>query len=171
MADEATRSQRALQDFRAQNPDIANDARASAAVERDLYDLQVEDMKGLGVDETKLPTSPREIADWHRWYRANGYAVKSVPDLLTTAIDRFNEWRKPAAVVTPAPPPIPDVRTPAVQDSDDRLARRANVPQQPTRTVAPRPDAQSQPPPQRDRSDIVREMIMNRGRPRGRVVA
>lgn len=177
LADESVRSTRFLTEFKDKHPEIANDPRASAAIERDLYDLQVEDLRkiapSLGLKDDQLPTSPAEIADWHKYYRAHGQPIRSASELLTTATDGFLEWKgvKKAASSPPVAEPRDPKPAPRLAVNIDRAARLANVQQQPTRTVTPRPDASNQPPPQRDRSDVVRQMISARGKPRGRVVA
>ena len=166
MRNEAIRSQKILKEFEGQHPDLAKDQYALAAMRARLIELQTDDLKGLGLDEAQIPKSGDEIANWHMWYRQKGHSVRDVDVLLKTARDDFMAWRgvetkQPAATKTGAP---------RVEVTVDRQQRRAAIQQQPSRTVAPKPDQVTQPTPQRDRSSIVQDMIAARGRPRQKVV-
>jgi hypothetical protein len=109
------------------------------------------------------------IANWHLWYRTNGYKVRNIPDLLTTAHDEFLAWK---GVEKPKPKDEPAVRQaePRVEVNVDRTQRRAVIPQQPSRTTAPRQPTQTQAAQPRDRSDVVAKMIADRAKPRGKVM-
>ena len=75
-----------------------NDVRASAAIERDLYDQQLEDLRTAGMDldgwrdGLQRDPTPAEIAQAHKHFRAAGAKVQSVDKLLERAEERFNEW-------------------------------------------------------------------------------
>lgn len=177
MQDEGARAMKVLTDFEGQHPEIAKDKRARAAIESDVFDLQVEDIAALGVDPAKLrpdgqPPTSGDVALAHRWYRAKGFKVRTPQELLETATKNFMDWKgvkqDPKPDQTPADPA--SKAAPRVDLTVDRTARRQAIPQQPSRTVAPKPDAQ-QAPQARDRSDIVRSMAAKRNEPRGRVVA
>jgi hypothetical protein len=166
MRNEAIRSQKILKDFEGQHPDLAKDENAVAVMRTRLFQLQRDDLKALGLDEAQIPTSEKDISDWHMWYRQKGHGVRDVDVLLKTARDDFMKWKgikeQPAAPTNNA--------APRVEVTVDRQQRRAAIPQQPSRTVAPKPDAIAQPAPQRSRSDIVQDMINARGRPRQKVI-
>lgn len=176
LRDEGARSSKVLADFLGQHADIAADPMARAAVEYKVYELQVADLKALGVDPAQIqtatgaPPTPADIAMAHRWYRANGFAVKSPKDMLETATSDFLAWK---GVKTPTPEPTADPATraaPRVDITVDRTARRQAIPQQPSRTAMPQQGGNTPAAPQaRDRSDIVASMAATRGKPRGKV--
>jgi hypothetical protein len=155
------KSQKALAEFRAANPDLDKDPLAQVAIEKTMYDLYREEIVKLGLDEAQIPTDPKTLANWHRFYRVNGHAVSHTPDLLNRAKDRVDAWRggpsKPAQQ-----PQAPRREAPRVHVNVDRTARREAIPTQPTRSVAPRPDAQRAPT-QQTGSDIVAQMRRARG--------
>lgn len=173
LRDEGTRAAKVLKDFEEAHPEIANDKRARAAIESDILDLQVEDIKALGIDPDKLrpdgnPPTPGDIAVAHRWYRANGFQVRSPQEMLETATKEFLNWKgvagdKPAGTAPRAAPRV-DVTV-------DRTARRQAIPQQPSRSAAPQPATPAAPAQPRDRSEIVRAEMARRNLARGRVVA
>lgn len=169
LRDEVARSSRFLKDFQDANQDLAADSLAHAVIERKLYDLQVEDIKALGIDDAKLPKTPTDIANWHLWYRANGYKVRNIPELLGTARDEFKKWKgvEPKAKTDE---PAPRKVEPRVEVTVDRSQRRAAIPQQPSRTVAPKSDARQAAAQPRDRSTVVQDMIAARAKPRGKVM-
>jgi hypothetical protein len=168
---ESERSARFLQEFEGQFPDLAQDEFASAAMEKHLYRLQREDLvklaRAYGKDESQVPTDPRKIANWHLWYRTQGHDVRDVPNLLKQARDNFIAWRGTApSSAQPAPRTPAQPSTPQPRVVVNREVRREAIPQQPTRTVTPRPDSQANPPQPRDRAAIVRDMIAQRAKPR-----
>lgn len=173
LRDEAARTAKVLTDFRAQNPELAEDKMASAAMEARVMDLQVEDLKALGIDPSKIPTptgvvTPGDIATAHRFYRAEGFSVRSPATMLETAKNDVLQWMGKNEGKAPDPAPKAE---PRVDLTVDRTQRRQAIPQQPSRTGTPKPDAQQQRPAQaRDRSDIVAGMIAARNKPRNRVV-
>lgn len=167
MRNDSMRSQKVLNDFTGQNPELANDKFASAAIERHIYDLQLEDLRKLGLPEEQLPTTPKEVANWHQHYRVEGHEVRDAATLLTTARDDFMAWRGKSSV---SPQPAVREGAPKVTVTVDRQARRAAIQPQPTRTVAPKPDSVTNPPVQRDRSDVVRQMMVDRAKPRRQVL-
>jgi hypothetical protein len=156
------RSQKALADFTAANSELAGDDIASLAIEREMYKLYREDIVALGViDEAQIPSDPRTLANWHRWYKVNGQTVRSTPDLLTKAKENFVAWRGTSPKPTQQ---APRKEAPRVEINVDRDARRAAIPLQPTRAVAPRRDAVLTPKPNSD-SDVVKAMRRARGQP------
>lgn len=171
LRDEGARTAEVLDTFKTQHPELANDPMAGAAIERRMYDLQIDDLKKLGVDPSKIPTesgkvTPADIAVAHRYYRANGFKVRGPADMLEQATNDFVTWKGGDKTVDPTTPQAP----PRIEVRVDRDQRRQSIPQQPSRTAPPRTPAQ-QPPQQRDRSSIVQDMLAARNKPRGRVVA
>ena len=153
------RSQQALKDFTDANPELAKDDLASMAIERSMYALYREDILKLGVvDEAQIPTDTGVLANWHRYYRVHGQPVRSTPELLNAAKDRFVTWRGQRA---PTPQPARK-EAPRVNVNVDRTERRLAIPNQPTRAVAPRRDVQ-QTPQRTTGSDVVAEMRKARG--------
>jgi hypothetical protein len=162
-ANDNAKSGKAMKAFIESNPEIANDKRASQAMENELYDIQREEMIALGLDELKLPKSTTDIALWHQFYRIHGHPVSAPDQMLNEAKSRFDKWRgvpsngqqsqqqrKPAA--------------PRVEVNVDRNARRAQLPNQPTRTMTPpqlqRSQQQTGP---KDRSSTIMDMRRARG--------
>jgi len=175
LSDEGARAAKVLKDFEDQHPEIAKDKRARAAIEADVLDLQIEDIKALGIDPDRIrpdgqPPTPGDIALAHRWYRSKGFQVRSPQQMLETASKNFLEWK---GVKTPEPNPADpgNKAPPRVEVTVDRAARRQAIPQQPSLSGA-KPRAPAQAPAQpRDRSSIVQDMMANRNKPRGRIVA
>ena len=165
MRNEAIRSQKILKDFEGQHPDLAKDENAFAVMRARLIQLQRDDLKGLGLDEAQIPQSGDEIANWHMWYRQKGHSVRDVDVLLKTARDDFMNWKG-----VKEQPADPARAAPRVEVTVDRQQRRTAIQQQPSRTVAPNPDAITQAAPARDRSAIVQDMINARGKPRMKVI-
>lgn len=176
LRNEAARSQRFLKEFEGKNPDLADDPIANAAIERLLYDFQRDDLVKLmaasGVDESRVPTNPNQIAKWHLHYRTEGQSVRDVPTLLKEAAGKVRDWRGPpkAEPAPPVAPPAPTPAAPRIEVAVDRSKNRASIPQQPTRTVAPRPDAVTQPAPPRDRQSVVQGVMAQRSKLRGRML-
>lgn len=165
-ADELARNHKTLEDFKNDNPDIATDPRAVAAIKQDIATMQYEDLKALGFTDQQLPNQAdqKELGRWHAHYRSEGAKVRPMSTLMETAVTGFREWHKGTPAETPAEPVQ---AKPRVVVKLDRTERRETIPQQPNRSVAPRPDtAQSQP---RDRSSVVADMVAARQRPRQRV--
>lgn len=169
LKDEGARTAKVLQEFKEKYPDIANDPYADAVIQTKLYHLQVEDMKAMGVDPSKLQTptgvvTPADVAMAHRWYRSEGYGVRHADDMLETAIQEYRTWK---GVKPPPQPADPAAKAaPRVDISVDRTARRAAIPQQPSRAAAPRAAQEAAPQP-RDRSSIVQDEIARRQTLRG----
>lgn len=162
MRNEAVRSQRVLEEFKGQHADLAQDPMARAAIETRLYDLQAEDLRKLGIDDATLPTNPAELSKWHLFYRTEGHTVRDAETLLKTARDDFLTWRG----VEKEKPAAPKAE-PRIEVSVDRTARRASIPQQPTRTVTPKPNSVVADKPPRSRSDIIQAEIVRRNKLRG----
>lgn len=172
LRNESARSQRFLKEFEGENPELADDPIANAAIERLLYDFQRDDLVKLmaasGVEESKVPTNPNQIAKWHLYYRTEGHPVRDVPTLLKEAAGKVKAWKGTTADPPPAPAPTP--APPRIEVAVDRSKNRASIPQQPSRTVAPRPDAVTQPAPPRDRSSVVQGVMAQRSKLRGRML-
>jgi hypothetical protein len=151
-------AQKALADFTAANPHIANDPDASVMMENRIYSIYRDEIAKLGVDEAKIPKDPRSLADWHRWYRIHGDNVSKPADLLIQA-GKHVESRLFASTTKQAAKPKVAGR---VEVNVDRTERRAAIPNQPTRAVAPRRDAVAAPV-QNPRSAAVAEMRKARG--------
>lgn len=166
LRDEGARSMQVLSEYEKSHPEIATDDMARAAIESRVIALQVEDLKALGVDINALrradgspANTPADIAQAHRYYRAEGFKVRSPQQLLQQATEDFLAWKGTAQASAP-------VRqgAPRIEVSQERVARRQAVPQQPSRTVAPKPAPAA--PQTRSRSDIVQEMMAARMKPR-----
>lgn len=154
------RVQVVLKTFSDANPDIANDPIAAQAIEQFVYRLTRAEIEKLGdVDASKIPQNPAELANWHRFYRINGRSVSTAEALLEGAKGEYLKWK--GVSEQPKLPPIP--AKPRVEVNVDRSARRANIPNQPTRSVAPRSDAQARPTEGRSRSDTIMKMRQQRG--------
>jgi hypothetical protein len=105
----------------------------------------------------------------HRWYRAEGFQVRTPADLLERATGDFLEWRGVKKKDEPVDPATPKA-APRIEVTVERTQRRQTIPQQPDRAVAARTPAQPTPPvSEADRSAIVQEMLRRRNLPRGRV--
>ena len=169
LQDEGARSQKVLADFIQEHAELAADPYSEAVIQRGVYDIQVADLKAIGIEANTLqtahggPATPADIAMAHRWYRTKGLNLTSPKDMLETSVSKFLKWKgvepnKPAttpAVTTKAPP--------RVEVTVDRTARREAIPQQPSRAAAPQRASVNQPAPlPRDRSDTVRQMMARR---------
>lgn len=164
LKDEGARTQKVLTEFESQHPEIASDEDARAVIERRVTRLQLEDIKALGVDPAQLEVS---VADAHRYYRAQGYKVRTPHDMLEKAVDEFVTWKGGAK----AKQTVETVKgEPRIEVTVDRTTRRQAIQQQPSRTVVPKQAATGAAQP-RDRSDIVASVVAARQRPRGKVVA
>lgn len=169
--DEMARSKKVLTDFQnaEENADIAKDPLANAVIERKLYDLQMDDLKALGVDETVMRAQlgrnpgPADVANWHLFYRAEGFSVRPVGDLLKQATTEYKAWKGNGVDDKPSG------ETGKVEVVIDRTTRRAAIPQQPTRSSAPKRPSGARPT-EPDRSSIVQNMIAQRQKPRGSVI-
>lgn len=154
------RSQKALKAFTDANPDLANDRIAAMAIEQGMYDLYKEDILKLGfVTEDKLPRTNQELANWHRFYRVNGYEMRNTSDLLEASKGKFLEWRgeKPGQQSQQRT----QKTAPRISVSVDRDQRRQAIPLQPSRASAPRRDTTAPVP--GDRSAVVANMRKARG--------
>lgn len=174
--DEVSRSQRQLADFEAQHPELSSDPMARAVIERTVYDLQVEDLKNIGFDPSQHGLhTPAQIAQAHLQARVEGRNVRQPGTLLGTATETFQTWRGPQPKAADAQPTDPNPQPepqPRVQVRVERDQRRQAIPQQPSRSAAPRPVSSQPAAPQvRDRSAIVQDMKARRGLARGQITA
>lgn len=175
LRDEGARTKQVLQDFKDQNPELAADPIAHAAMERVMLDLQIEDLRKIGVDLTKLrrdsqPPNATDIANAHRWYRTEqGFAsLRSPETMLVAAKDKVLAWKGVARTEPPADP-VRQQGAPRVEISVNRADRRAAVQPQPQRAAAPQQRQPSQQPAlPRDRSDVVNAMQKRSAIQRGR---
>lgn len=157
-----SRSQKALKAFSDANPDLAKDEIAAMAIEANMYKLYSEDMKALGLDESQIPKDKTARANWHRFYRVNGYEVRPTSELLNAAKDNFLKWR--GGQQGQSGQPAPRKAQPRVEvnlNRENRDTRRAAIPNQPSRTSVPRRDASA--PAQKTGSDVVAGMRKARG--------
>lgn len=161
IGNDLAKSQADLKAFMDQNPDLANDEIANVVLEKHMYDIYREDITKLGIDPAVIPKDNSELANWHRFYRVDGKDVRTTADALKEAKGRYDKWR---GVAKPSPQPQRQ-QTPRVEVNVDRTARREAIPNQPTRAVAPRPDAVRQAPTRKSRHDIIMDMRRSRGRP------
>jgi len=153
------RSQKALKDFGTAHPELADDEDAAMLIERRMYILYREDMKKLGLDDSQIPKDNAEAANWHRFYRVNGYEVRPTSALLEAAGKHVSK-RLGVGQVDPSSQPQRKEK-PRVAVNVDRDARRQNIPLQPQRAVVPRRDVV--PAAQKGGSAIVAEMRKARG--------
>ena len=163
------RANRVGKAFEEANQELANDPFARDAIMSQCIRLQVEDLRGvykqLGIDEAVLPfpKTADQIAHFHTFYRTKGLG-RDPETLLNASKDQFLAWKNGGTKPAAAEPPK---GKPRVEISVERRVRRASIPQQPSRTVNPRPDVrpQQQPAPQ-DRSSIVLAMKAARNAPK-----
>jgi hypothetical protein len=174
LRDDGARTAKVLETFKKDHPEFATDPLSQAALERQMYTLQADDLRQLGLDPDALvegrPTTPADIASAHKWYRANGMQVRPPDVLLGEAARAVSEWRG----VKPPPPPadpavVPDPQRGAPRIVVNRDARREAIQPQPSRSAAPRQPAQPVAPP-RDRSAIVAAEKARRAGLRGTVL-
>ena len=155
-----SKSQKALKDFVAANPELNGDKMAARAIEQTLYDIYEEDIVKLGVvDADKIPTDPKAKAEWHRFYRVHGHPVRTAAEALEEAKTRVMRWRgNPAPAQQQQQRKAPD----RVDVNVNRTERRAAIPNNPSRSVSPRPDSASAPK-ATSRSDVIANMRKARG--------
>lgn len=153
------RSQKQLAQFSAANPDLAADRIASMAIGEGMYDLYREEILALGIEESKLPKTKNELANWHRFYRVHGYEVSSTTDLLNKSKDKFLKWKGVSSKPAPQNQQPSRREAPRVRVNVNRDDRRMAIPVQPERGVAPRRDA----PPPANGSAVVAQMRKARG--------
>jgi hypothetical protein len=153
-----SRSQKALKTFTDSHPELKDDEVAAQVIEANLYKVYREDLVALGLDESKLPKSNKELANWHRLQRIHGFPVKDTTTALNEAHERMQKWR---GTSTTAKPQAPRKEAPRVQVNVDRTERRAAIPNQPSR--ASLPPRQAPAPAKQTGSDVVNEMRRSRG--------
>lgn len=168
MRREADRANRIGKAFEAAHPDLAKDEFSREAIINRCVRLQHEDLLKLAaeirIDPATVPKDAATIQHWHRFYRAKSFNVRDPEVLLNQAKDDFVAWR--GGEKQPAVPEVTRAQ-PRVEITLERRTRRAAIPQQPSRTVSPKPDQrQQQAPVRQDRSDIVQQMIASRKAPR-----
>lgn len=169
LKDEGARSAKVLKDFKEKHPELANDAFAQSVMQTRVYQLQVEDLKAIGVEPEMIQTPdgivrPADIAQAHAYYRSEGFELRTPQTMLETARDDFLRWKGNGTATQPADPAQRGQPRVIV----DRGARRQAIPQTPTHTAPPRPAAPA-PAQRRDGSEVVRQMNARRLLPRGRV--
>ena len=163
IANDLAKSQADLKAFRAANPELDQDKIASVVIENLIYDIYRDEIKALGMDESQIPANPKDLADWHRFYRVNGHNVSKTSDILTKAKDKFTAYRGGSPQQKPAPKPKGEAR---IAVNVDRTERRMAIPLQPTRAVVPRRDeAQPAKTPEQSRKEAVQDMRRQRGQP------
>jgi hypothetical protein len=154
------KSAAALTKFREANPDLANDPNAHLLIANNLFAIQREELIAAGYKEDQLPKDNQTIAKWHQLSRIHGQAVSNQEQMLAKAKERLDQWRG----VKPQAQPQPRKEAPRVEVNVNRDNRRANIPNQPTRSATPPPPRpQNQPAQPRDRSSIIANMRKGRG--------
>lgn len=156
---ELAKSQKALQAFASSNPDIANDPAATAVMLENIYGIYREDLIKTGIDASKLPKDPTELANWHTFSRTRGEATP-IEQVFDKAKARYQAWRGGSKA---SPSQQPARAAPRVDVNVDRTQRREAIPNQPTRSMAPRQDAARQAPAEPNRSSIIMGMRKSRG--------
>ncbi len=97
LRDESARSQKVLVDFLARYPEIANDPKARAVIEYNVYEQQLADFKALGIDPNQFktahggPPTPGDIAQAHLWYRGEGYRVQTPTEMTEKALKEYED--------------------------------------------------------------------------------
>lgn len=164
LGNDNAKSTKAMKAFIEANPDLANDEIAAQVMEQQIYAIQRDELKEMGIDESKLPKDGQTIARWHQFQRVHGHPVSSQEQILEKAKGKFVQWKGG----NPSPQqPKPRKEAPRVEVSVNRNERRAAIPNQPTRSMAPpqqvvnRQDSNSGQP--RVRSDIIMGMRKQRG--------
>lgn len=161
IGNDQAKTNKAMKAFIEANPDLASDEIASQVMEQQIYSIQREELKQMGIDESKLPKDNKTLAQWHQFQRIHGHPVSSQEQILEKAKGRFVQW-KGSTSATPQPAPRKDA--PRVEVNVDRNARRAALPNQPTRSAAPPAQATRQNEGnQRSRSDVINQMRKARG--------
>lgn len=160
MDNDLSKSQKALKDFVAANPDLNGDKMAARAIEAALYDIYEEDIIKTGkVDADKIPQDPKMKAYWHRFYRVHGEpGVRTAAEALEEAKTRVLRWKG----VNPTEQQQPRKVADRVDVNVNRTERRATIPNNPSRSVSPRPDAAAAPKAS-SRSDVIMKMRQARG--------
>jgi hypothetical protein len=158
------KSQKVLKDFEAANPEIANNEDAAVLLAKQIHNIYREDIKKLGMDESKIPTNNRDLANWHRWYRVHGSEVTPMTQVFEKAKDHVTKVLKLAPETKPAQQQRAAAR---VEVNVDRTQRRADIPLQPNRAVSPRRDAVAQPAGRTPAANVIANMRKARGQPTG----
>lgn len=153
------------------NSDLAEDPDAAAAIQSRVHAGMVQDFVNTGVPAEKIPTRPDDIAYWHQWYRLNHPdRVRPFEDVATAAFTGYRQkYPKPsAAAETAETAPEGKEQQPAVKRAPqievvvERNARRAAIPQQPSRTAIPKPEPQQPQANGQDRSATIQRMNAER---------
>lgn len=162
MSQDLARSKKQLAEFQKENADLANNRLAAMAIEDGMYQGYAADIAALGISEDQIPRDPVQLADWHRFYRINGYDVRSTKDLLDASKKKF--FKEFGELGGQRQQNRPSRQPDRVNVNVNRDQRRMAIPNQPTRSVAPRRDANPQQRPQTG-SDVVNQMRRQRGQP------
>lgn len=156
------KSQDDLRAFYADHPELVKDDNANVVLLKNVYDIYRADIAKLGIDPSQIPKDDIELANWYRFYRVDGKPVKSARAVFDQALTEYNRWRG----VSPNQTQQQQQRAaPRIDVNVDRTERRRNIPNQPNRAVAPRPDVQQQAPQRKSRHQIIMDMKRSRGRP------
>lgn len=161
MDNDLTKSQKALKDFVAANPDLDKDKMAARAIEATLYDIYEEDIIKLGLaDPDQIPKDPAGKANWHRFYRVHGHPVRTAAEALEEAKTRVMRWRGTQNNGQQNNQQQTNKSSPRV--NVDRTERRAAIPNSPQRSVSP-------PQPQQQQTTSRSSVIANMRRARGQI--
>lgn len=163
MSQDLVKSQKALKAFTERHPELAGDKIAALAIESGMYDLFREEIVALGtVDADKIPKDPAQLANWHRFHRVHGDNVSKVDDLLEKSFAKLQTWRGDKPRAEPGKSTATERAKPRVDVNVERTERRAQLPNQPSRTVSPRLPAEANAKP-RDASSVIANMRRARG--------
>lgn len=173
MKNEGVRAGKVIAEFSAKYPDLASDESANAVMQSRIYRIQLSDLESIGVTPQSLEASAGrqvtagDIAEAHKWYRAEGFSLKTPEVMLQESYDHLLKWKGPGAA-TPQPQPAETERAPPrVEVNLNRDTRRAAIPQSPTRTAVPMQPPQGQPGAQRrDPSLVIQQMQQKRDAPK-----
>lgn len=176
LKNEGARSAKVLKDFKDGHPEIAKDPYAQAVMQTRIFEMQVEDLKSIGIEPEMIQTPDGNvtagvISQAHAWYRSKGYTLRTPSTMLETARDDYFKWKSPGQQasgqpVDPAAPKAP----PRIEVRVDRDARRTAIQQSPTRTSPASPSAPARQPAARtDPSSVVQGMQAKRSLARGRI--
>jgi hypothetical protein len=106
LKNEGAKSAKVLKDFKDSHPDLAKDPYAQAVMQTRIFEMQVEDLKAIGVEPEMIQTpsgtvTAGDISQAHAWYRSKGYTLRTPSTMLETARDDYFKWRNPGPGVHP----------------------------------------------------------------------
>src|SRR5262249_60099147 len=90
---EVAHAKRTLAKIEGDNPDLARDEFARAALERQVFAEYGEDLKALSIPVDEIPQDPLTRASWHNQLRATGAPVRDIGTILGAAVGKFRAWK------------------------------------------------------------------------------